>query len=52
MKKHIRKITKVGKLSYSVVIPRELIDELKWRERQKVTLKRSGSKVIVEDWER
>jgi len=52
MRKYTRKITKVGKLSYSVVIPRELVEELKWREKQKVTLKRSGSKIIVEDWER
>ncbi len=52
MKEYIRKITKVAKRSYAVVIPKELIIELGWRERQKVVLSRRGKKIIVADWEK
>jgi len=51
MKKYIRKVTRVGKRSLSVVIPAEIVDELKIRERQKLVVKRSGKKIIIEDWE-
>jgi len=50
MKKYIRKVTRVGKRSLSVVIPAEIVDELKIREKQKLTIKKSGQKIIVEDW--
>jgi len=48
--KNIRKITKVGRASFCVTIPVEIIKELKWRERQKVRVKLSGKKIIIEDW--
>ncbi len=52
MAKYIRKVTRVGKRSLSVVIPAEIVDELKIREKQKVTVCRSGKKVIIEDWKK
>jgi len=51
MKKYIRKVTRVGKRSLSVIIPAEIVDELKIRERQKVVVKRSGKKITISDWE-
>lgn len=51
MEKYIRKVTRVGKRSLSVVIPAEIVDELKIREKQKVVVKRSGKKIVIEDWE-
>ena len=50
MEKYIRKVTRVGKRSLSVVIPAEIVDELKIREKQKVVVKRSGKKIVIEDW--
>ncbi len=50
MEKLVRKLTRVGKRSLSVVIPAELIDELGWRERQKLTVRRRGQQIIIEDW--
>jgi antitoxin component of MazEF toxin-antitoxin module len=50
MKTYIRKITRVGKRSLSIVIPADIVDELSLRERQKLTLRRSGQKIIIEDW--
>ncbi len=52
MQKYIRKVTRVGKRSLSVVIPAEIVDELKIKERQKLVVKRSGKKIIIEDWKK
>lgn len=51
IKKYIRKVTRVGKRSLSIVIPAEIVDELKIKERQKLVLRKSGKRIIVEDWE-
>jgi antitoxin component of MazEF toxin-antitoxin module len=50
MEKNIRKVTRVGKHSLSVVIPADIVRELGIRERQKLVVRRSGQKIIVEDW--
>jgi len=52
MEKYIRKVTRVGKRSLSVVIPADIIKEMGIREKQKVTVKRSGKKIIIEDWKK
>ena len=43
---------RVGKRSLSVVIPADIARELGIRERQKLVLRRSGKKIIIEDWEK
>ena len=48
--KSIRKLTRVGRVSLSVTIPIEIVKDLKWRERQKVVVKKRGKKLIIEDW--
>ena len=45
-----RKITKTGTYTYYVTIPREYIEELGWRKKQRVSLRLSGKKVIIKDW--
>ena len=49
-KKYIRKVTRVGKRSLSVIIPAEIVDELKIREKQKLTITTKGKSVILKDW--
>lgn len=51
-KKISRKLTMTGKYTYYVTIPREYIESLGWRKKQKLTLKLSGKKIIVEDWKK
>ena len=51
MSRYIRKVTRVGKRSLSVVIPADIVDALGIRERQKVTVRRRGTQIIIEDWE-
>jgi antitoxin component of MazEF toxin-antitoxin module len=48
--KYTRKVTRVGKRSLSVVIPAVIADELKIREKQKLSIHRHGKKIIIEDW--
>jgi len=50
MEKQIRKIVKNGRNSYYVNIPKEAMKELKWKERQKVLVHRTGPKIVIEDW--
>jgi len=50
--KNTRKLTKLGKQSIAVTIPIEFIRELKWREKQKVTVKKVGKRIIIEDWKK
>ena len=52
MQKYTRKVTRQGKRSLSVVIPAEIVDELKIREKQKVVVKKSGKNIIISDWKK
>jgi len=51
-KKQIRKLTKIGGASYGITFPIEYVRDLKWKEHQKLVVKRYGKKIIIEDWEK
>jgi len=46
----VRKIIKNGRESYYVNIPKDMMPELGWKERQKVVVRKYGKKIIIEDW--
>ncbi len=48
--RNIRKLYKIAGKSIGVVIPIEFICDLKWKEKQKVIIKKSGRKLIIKDW--
>lgn len=49
--KHIRKLTKKSKYSYFISVPKEMVKNLGWKERQKLVLKLYGEdKIIIKDW--
>jgi bifunctional DNA-binding transcriptional regulator/antitoxin component of YhaV-PrlF toxin-antitoxin module len=51
MKKHIRKLMRLGTHSYSLVIPKEIIKKYGWRERQKLVVEDKGrGKLEIRDW--
>ena len=52
--KNIRKITKVGKHSYAVILPIETVRKWGWQEKQKVVLEVDSKKKIIEikDWKK
>jgi bifunctional DNA-binding transcriptional regulator/antitoxin component of YhaV-PrlF toxin-antitoxin module len=49
---NIRKLTKQGKKSISVTIPIEIVRALKWREKQKVVVKKRGKGILITDWKK
>jgi antitoxin component of MazEF toxin-antitoxin module len=50
MEKYIRKVTRVGKRSLSINIPAEIVDQLKIREKQKLTITTKGRSIVIKDW--
>lgn len=46
----VRQVVKNGRGSYYINIPRDIVDELHLRERQKLIVRRSGTKIVIEDW--
>ena len=50
--RNIRKLGKIsGGTSYAITLPIEYIREFKWRQHQKLVVRKSGNKLIIEDWE-
>jgi len=47
---NIRKITKVGKTSFAVTLPIEMLRELGWREKQKVKVARIKGGLEIRDY--
>jgi antitoxin component of MazEF toxin-antitoxin module len=47
---NIRKLTKVGGKSLAVTLPVELVEKLGWREKQRVVVKKKGTKLIISDF--
>lgn len=52
MDKNIRKITKIGGKSYGIIIPIEMIRQLKWKERQKVIIGLKRRRITIKDWKK
>ena len=50
--KNIRKLGKIGGKSIGVTIPIEFIRALRWRQKQKVVVKKRGKSIIISDWKK
>lgn len=49
--KSIHKLKKSSAYSYSVTVPKEIIDKYGWKEKQKLSIKDKGNgKVEISDW--
>lgn len=50
--KNIRKLTRIGNkgASLGLTLPKEIVEKLGWRERQKVVAKKVRGGVLVKDW--
>lgn len=46
---HVRNIQK-SHASYTISIPLNLMRSLKWKERQKVVVRKQGRRLIIKDW--
>ena len=50
--RNIRKITKSGSTSLGITLPIEILRELKWKEKQRVIVRRKGKSLIITDWKK
>ena len=46
----VRNLTQNRTGTYQVSLPIELIRKLRWQQGQKLTVRKSGDRLIVEDW--
>jgi antitoxin component of MazEF toxin-antitoxin module len=46
----IRNITVNRTGTYQISLPIELVRLLRWQQGQKITVKKQGEKLIIEDW--
>jgi len=49
-KQHVRKLTGMGKYSSYITLPKPILRELRWRKGQKVVIRRSRDRIVIEDW--
>lgn len=50
--RQIRKLTKLGRASFAVTLPIEIVRELKWKEKQKLVVKKIRGGLVVRDWKK
>ena len=50
--RNIRKLIKLGAGSLALTLPIELVQKLKWKEKQKVTVKKVRGGIVVRDWKK
>jgi len=52
--KFVRKLQKVSSHSYSINLPKRLIEKFGWRERQKLEILFGGRKhdILIKDWKK
>lgn len=48
----IRKIARMGNRSLGLTLPVELLNDLKWKEKQKVVVKRVRGGLLIKDWKK
>ncbi len=46
-----RTLTKNSTGTYQISVPIALVRKLKWQQGQQLTVRKSGEKLVVEDWE-
>lgn len=50
--KNIRKLLKLGETSLAVTLPVEIVEELGWKKKQRVVVKKDKKRIIISDWEK
>ncbi|MDP2708649.1 MAG: hypothetical protein Q8O93_01170 [bacterium] len=51
MAKHVIKLTKSSRYSYSIILPKEIIAKYGWKAKQKLTVEdKGGGRLAIKDW--
>ncbi|NQU77189.1 AbrB/MazE/SpoVT family DNA-binding domain-containing protein [Candidatus Falkowbacteria bacterium] len=48
--KNVRKLVRMGGRSLGLTLPIEILRQFKWREKQKVVVKKRGKTIVIADW--
>ena len=48
----VRKLGKNSQGTYRVSIPKEIIKNLRFKEKQKLIVRQSGKRIVIEDWKK
>jgi bifunctional DNA-binding transcriptional regulator/antitoxin component of YhaV-PrlF toxin-antitoxin module len=51
-KNNVRKLTRLGRYSLTVTLPKDIISELGWKEGQKVVAEKYGKGIYIKDWQK
>jgi antitoxin component of MazEF toxin-antitoxin module len=51
-KENIRKLTKTGRGTIYVTLPKDMVAELGWKEHQKLAVSRGKGSIIIRDWKK
>jgi antitoxin component of MazEF toxin-antitoxin module len=46
----VRSITRSGGGSFGITLPIEQVRSLGWKDRQRVTVRKVGKRLVIEDW--
>ncbi|MDP3740863.1 MAG: AbrB/MazE/SpoVT family DNA-binding domain-containing protein [bacterium] len=49
-KQNIHKLSRIGPRSLGITLPAEFLDDLNWREKQKLVVRKSHGRLIISDW--
>ena len=47
----VRKLGKLGDMTYVVTLPKDYVQSLKWQKGQNLIMTQEGNRIIIEDWE-
>lgn len=48
----VRKLGKLGDMTYIVTLPKDYVQNLKWQKGQNLRVTQAGNRIIIEDWEK
>lgn len=48
--KNVRKLTKTGRGSMYIILPKEFLADLGWKERQKLVAEKVRGGILIKDW--
>lgn len=47
---NVRKLSRVGGITYTMSLPLGIVQELGWQDHQRIHVRKDGDRIILEDW--
>jgi hypothetical protein len=52
VEENVRKLQKQGNGTMTVALPADLVRELKWKDKQKLVVRKNGVTLVIADWKK